>query len=326
MAVEKTCDDVIRIRIDCAVAVQEFLDQLAAQAAEGETRAPANPANRAVFRELAPFRLVEYAYVDDGIGAIDGVYLGFPDGSIYSVADEIPETVVDALVAGEVAQLPPVYLYVTLAEPRPAAAIDHFVQALSGHLGRPLVAVFHDDDGAMAGHGYEGGEAGDPRQNKLDAMVVASVLEADRHLGRARVRERYAARVEGPEGHAWALLTYNFVKHVTEFDSAAERDDFIAWSRALCERVEAGWCSWQELGFSEIIRPAVVTPAPKGEIVAVPLTAPSKAMDGRPWAAFATAYAQGETPDPHHLALAREYWSYCIQTINRAEAAERVPA
>jgi len=61
-------DDVIRIRVDTDAAVREFMNILAAQAAEGETRAPANPANRAVFRELAPYRLLEYEYVDAGIG------------------------------------------------------------------------------------------------------------------------------------------------------------------------------------------------------------------------------------------------------------------
>jgi hypothetical protein len=332
MPIEKSCDDVIRVRIDTALAVQEFLDQLATQAAEGETRQPANPANRAVFREMAPFCLVEYAYVDDGVGVIDGVYLGFPDGSIYSVADEIPEAVVDALVAGEVAHLPPVYLYVTLAEARPTSALDHFAKALSAHLGEPLVAVFRDQDGCMAAHSYDGeGKAAD--KAGLDAMVVTSVLEADRHLSKARVRERYAARFVGPAGHAWAQLTYKFTKHVAEFGSVAERDDFIAWSRLLCERVDAGWCDWQDLGFSEIFRPAVMTPQPTGEIAAVPLVAPRKAMDGHPWQAFggadaATAkpHAEGQACDPRELAMAREYWSYCIRTINGAQKAFTAPA
>lgn len=337
MPVDVSSDDVIRIRIDTASTVQDFLDLLAAQAAEGETRQPANPANRAVFRELAPFRLVEYAYVDDGIGAVDGVYLGFPDGSIYAVADEVPEAVVDAVVEGEVADMPPVYLYIVLAEKRGPAAIDHFMAALSVHLGKALVGVFRDDSGAMSAHAYDGGET-NGRRARLDAAVVKSVLEANRHLSRQRVLERYAARAESPDGRAWAQLTYNFTKHVIEFPSAADRNDFIDWSRTLCEWVYARWCSWEELGFSEILRPAEVAPAPKGEIVAVKLLAPAKAQGGQPWRAFggtgaATAKsfadsdaATDEKALAHSLAMAREYWTYCIQTIDSAEFIARKTA
>ncbi|HLO76434.1 MAG TPA: hypothetical protein VK196_08260 [Magnetospirillum sp.] len=333
MQVEKSSDDVVRIRVDAAMAVQEFLDLLSAQAAEGETRAPANPANRAVFRELAPYRLVEYAYVDAGIGNIDGVYLGFPDGSIYSVTDEVPEAVVDAMVQGEAADLPPVYLYVVLAEPRSPRAIDHFLRALAVHLDKGLVGVFRDETGAMAARAYDGsGHAGAVGQrSRCDSAAVKSVLEADRHLTRQRIVERYAARSESADGRAWAQITYNFNKHVIEFQSAADRNDFVAWSRTLCEWVYARWCSWEDLGFGEILRPAEVAPAPKGEIVAVKLLPPAKAQDGRPWRAFggtsaATAKPFGASQAAtdqqaliQSLAMAREYWTYCTQTIDSVE-------
>lgn len=330
MAVEQSCDDVIRIRVDTAGAVQEFLDLLSAQAAEGETQAPANPANRAVFRELAPYRLVEYSYVDDGIGAIDGIYLGFPDGSIYAVADEVPEAVVDAAIQGEVADLPPIYLYIVLAEARAAQAIDRFLKALSVHLGKALVGVFRDSVGVMAALAYDGDAPAVP--------VVKCVLEANRHLTRQRVLERYAARSESPDGRAWAQIAYNFTKHVIEFQSAADRNDFIDWSRTLCEWIYARWCSWEELGFSEILRPAEVAPAPKGEIVAVKLLPPAKAQAGRPWRAFggtsaATAkpFAESDAASDeqalvHSLAMAREYWTYCTQTIDSAEFIARKTA
>lgn len=340
MPVEKSSDDVIRIRVDTATAVQDFLDLLSVQAAEGETRAPANPANRALFRELAPFRLVEYVYVDEGIGHVDGVYLGFADGSIYSVTDEVPEAVVDAAVQGEVADLAPVYLYVALAEPRSAAIIDHFLQALAVHLGKSLVGVFRDDAGVMAAHAYDGDdpEIVGGRRPRLEAAVVKSVLEANRHLTRQRVLERYHARSESPDGRAWAQITYNFTKHVIEFQSAADRNDFIDWSRTLCEWIYARWCSWDDLGFSEILRPAEVAPAPKGEIVAVRLLAPAKVEAGRPWRAFggtsaATARpfaesdaAQDQQALVHSLVMAREYWAYCTQTIDSAEFMARKTA
>lgn len=340
MAVDKSSDDVIRIRVDTALAVQDFLDLLADQAAEGETRAPANPANRAVFRELAPYRLVEYAYVDDGIGEVDGAYLGFPDGSIYAVADEVPEAVVDAVVQGEVAEMSPVYLYIVLAEPRTPAAIDHFLKELSLHLGKPLVGVTRDEAGAMTARGYDGDAplAASPQRARIEGGMIKSVLEANRHLSRQRVVERYAARSESPDGRAWAQITYNYTKHVIEFSSAADRNDFIEWSRTLCEWIYARWSTWDELGFSEVLRPAEVAPAPKGEIVAVKLLPPAKAQGGQPWRAFggtsaATARKFDESEvadDPQALArslvMARDYWTYCTQTIDSAEFMARKTA
>ncbi|MBC7950409.1 MAG: hypothetical protein H7Z12_01135 [Rhodospirillaceae bacterium] len=329
MSAEKSSDDVIRIRVDTGLAVQDFLDLLAEQAAAGETCAPANPANRAVFRELAPYRLVEYAYVDGEIGAIDGVYLGFSDGALYAVTDEIPEEQVDALVRDVPAEMAPVYVYVVLAEAQAPERIDHFMAALAHHVDKPVVGIFRDAAGIMTGHAYDGGDV--TSRARLDSAVVKSVLEANLHLSKQRVLERYAARAESPDGRAWAQITYNFAKHVVEFASPAERNDFMDWSRTLCEWIYARWCSWEDLGFAEIMRPAEVAPAPKGEIVAVRLNAPAKAQDGRPWQAFggtnaATAKTFSESPAAasqealrQSLYLAREYWSYCKNTIDSAE-------
>ena len=132
-------DDVIRIRIDTAGAVDNFLAVLKEQAADGETSAPANPGNRAVFRELAPYRLVEYDYVDGSVGGVEGAFIGFPDGAIYSVAELIPEEVVNSLLA--TVPPPPLYVYVVLAAPASCDAIDHYLEALASHIGLPQVAV-----------------------------------------------------------------------------------------------------------------------------------------------------------------------------------------
>ncbi|GEM_PF-1694023 len=329
-------DDVVRIRIDTSLAVRDFLALLAEQAGEGETRAPAKPANRALFRELAPFRLVEYSYVDPGIGGIDGAYLGFADGSIYAVGDEIPEEVVDGAVAGDPGQLAPVYLYLLLEKPRAPEAVDRFMRALSAHMGKGLVAVMRDGAGAMGARAYEHADA--PRGAALHDAVVKSALEADRHLSRSRVLGRYGARSESADGRAWAQITYNFTRHVAEFPSAAERNDFIEWSRILCEWIYARWRRWEDLGFPEVLRPAEPAPAPTGEIVPVRLASPSKALDGRPWQAFGgtdAATAQRFTESDaalsqealdRSLALAREYWAYCTETIDAAEAKARQKA
>jgi hypothetical protein len=320
MAAELACDDVIRIRIDTGWVVQDFLDQLAAQAAEGETRAPANPANRAVFRELAPFRLVEYAYVDEALG-IDGAHVGFADGSIYSVSDEIPEAVVDDLVRGEPAGLPPIYLYILPSAPCSAAAAEHFVAALAGHLGRSLVAVYGGADGGVTARAFEGDVAAtEAERARLSGEVARAAGEGARHLSRRQVLERYNARVQGEDGRAWAQVSFNFERHVVEFDSVADRDDFIRWSHALCAGVQARWCNWGDLGFTDLLRPAEVAPAPKGEVRAVPLVPPAKAMDGRPWQAFSEGTV---TDDAAALAFARDYWEYCTATLRAAAAAER---
>lgn len=319
MPADRLSDDVIRIRVDTAQAVRDFLAVLSAQAAEGETRAPANPANRAVFRELAPYRLVEYEYVDEAIGAIEGVFLGFPDGSIYAVADDIPEECIDALVAGDPTALPPVYVHVVLSKPQPAERIDHFLGALACHVGKPVVAVYRDDAAVMSAHAYNcGREFG----AEIEGAVTKSALEADMHLSKARVLERFAARSQGADGRAYAQLTLAFTPHLLEFRSAAERDDFIAWSRTLCDWVYARWCSWEDLGFSEVLRPATVAPAGAG---AVPLLPPGDA-----WQAFggkdcATArdFAESDASSSEDalersLDIARRYWTYVTETLAQA--------
>lgn len=319
----KASDDVIRIRVDTGQAVREFLGLLAEQAAAGETRAPAKPANRAVYRELAPYRLVEYSYVDPGIGAIEAVFLGFPDGSIYSVADDIPEEVVDTLVVGDPTRLPPVYVHVVLAEPQPVERIDHFLAELARHMGKGLVGVLKD--GARAYEGLEGCAA------MLKAAVAQAVDEAAGLPDKAALLAAFAARSQAADGRAYAQLIYDYAPHVLEFPSPADRDDFIAWSRFLCDWVVARWATWEDLGFSDVLRPAKPAPAPTGEVVAVPLVAPARWQDGEAWVAFggadaATAHSfqdsaahDSETLAARSVALARAYWAYVTATVAAGE-------
>lgn len=335
--VAKLMDDVIRIRIDATLAVADFMAQLAEQAAEGETAAPANPANRAIFRELAPFRLVEYSYVDPAIGTIDGVCVGFADGSLYSVSEDIPEAVIDALVAQDHTDLPPIYIYILLAEPRSAPAIDHFLEALAVHLGRPLVGVFRDRGGCMAGHCYAldtpiaGREA-------LAQQASRSVLEANRHFDKVRTLRHLARSNLTADGRAFAQITYKFAPHVAEFTDAAKRDDFIAWSRTLCEWIYSRWCDWEDLGLTEILRPAEMAAGPADGAVAVRLIAPMDYDGGQPWRAFggvdaasAVHFSQSDAAMSDQslrqsLAAARQYWSYVTETIAAGEAVARARA
>lgn len=335
--VAKLMDDVIRIRIDATLAVADFMAQLAEQAAEGETRAPANPANRAIFRELAPFRLVEYSYIDPDIGAIDGVCVGFADGSLFSVSEDIPEAVIDALVTQDLTDLPPIYIYILLAEPRPASAIDHFLEALAIHLGSPLIGVFRDAGGCMGGHCYAldtpiaGREA-------LALQKARSVLEANRHFDKARTLRHLAQSNLAADGRAFAQITYKFAPHVAEFGDAAKRDDFIAWSRTLCEWIYSRWCDWEDLGLTEILRPAEMATAPSGDAVAVRLIAPADYEGGQPWRAFggldaasAVHFSQSDAALSDEslrqsLAAARQYWSYVTETIAAGEAVARARA
>lgn len=296
-------DDVIRIRVDTGRAVQDFLTLLDDQAAEGETRAPAKPRATAVYRELAPYRLVEYAYVDGSVGEVEGAYVGLPDGSIYSVGDEIPEAAVDDMVEGEISSLPPVYIYIVLADPVHPALIDGFLTKLADHVDLPLVGVFRNDDGAMAAWPYPGGHPG-----ISPAMLMGALKETSRHLSKDQVINRFVARSECPDGRAFARISYAFAKHVVEFRSAAERDDFIAWSRLLCETIS----DWSAIGFNEVFRPAVPARLPEAEVVVTPLAAPGTFAGGQAWRAF----ADGVLVDPGEAAA---YWRHVKDVIDASE-------
>lgn len=239
-------DDVIRVRVDSGRAVRDFLSLLEQQAAEGETRAPAKPRATAIYRELAPYRLVEYAYVDEGVGEVEGAYIGLPDGSIFSVGDEIPEEAVDAMVVGEVETLAPVYVYVILARPVSSPLIDDFLAKLADHVDLPLVGIFQGkDSGTLIARAH-------PDDNPKAAAALA---ETERHLTKAQVLDRFVACSEASDGRAFARISYAFTKHVVEFSSARERDEFVAWSRRLCERSD------------EVLRPAEPTLLPADGVV-----------------------------------------------------------
>lgn len=306
-------DDVIRIRVDTARAVREFLTILEQQSAEGETRAPAKPRATAIYRELAPYRLVEYAYVDQGVGEVGGAYIGLPDGTIYSVTDEIPEDAVGAIVkASAVEDLPPIYVYVLLDDPAPAGAIDTFLEALSHHAGLPFVGVFRDQ-GAMDARFYPGDE---PATFAPDAMISRALTETGRHLNKEQVLDAFVRRSETADGRAFARISYGFARHVLEFSSIADRDDFVAWSRHLWEAMEATRKSWENLGFSEVFRPAEPQPAPEMGQIETILIAPNHYQGGKPWRAF----------DGQALADARaavEYWAYVQGAIDSNESGAR---
>lgn len=234
-------DDVIRIRIDSAAAIEDFLDLLRRQAEEGETRAPANPANRAVFREMAPFCLVEYEYIGGGIGTVEGVYLGFADGAVYSAQADVPDEAVDSWLADDPLASPPVYVYVVLAAPAPAAAIARHLDLLAGHVGHPVVGIWLGADGraeAHAGCGVLG--VSSPRRRRLEAEMAAAAAETCRHLSKAEILRRVSCQSLSPDGSAYARLKRKFAEHVIRFGDAASRDDFVAWS--LRKVAEPGSC------------------------------------------------------------------------------------
>lgn len=305
-------EDVIRIRVDTARAVREFLTVLEQQAAEGETRAPAKPRATAIYRELAPYRLVEYAYVDASVGEVGGAYIGLPDGTIYSVTDEIPEGAVAAMVKSPVEDLPPVYVYVLLEDPAPAAAIGTFLEALSHHTGLPFVGVFRDQ-GVMTARFYAGDE---PVTFVPDAMVARALAETELHLTKQQVLDAFVRRTESVDGRAFARVSYGFARHVLAFSTIADRDDFVAWSRTLGEAMDEAHKSWEDLGFAEMFRAAEPQPAPDMGQVETILAAPAHYQGGRPWRAF-----DGGTLADSRAAY--EYWSYVQQTIDTNEAGAR---
>ncbi|CAA7625218.1 hypothetical protein [Magnetospirillum sp. UT-4] len=327
MAAEISGDDVIRIRIDTASAVAEFLRQLAEQAAEGETVAPANPANRAIFREIAPFRLVEYGYVHEGLGDIEGAYLGFPDGTIYAVTEDVPEEAVDGLIAASPDDLQPVYVYILLARPHSPGTIDRFLKSLSGHVGKPLVGVYRDESGRMAAYGYDGDDpaAASAYREELEAAVVRSALEADRHPGKARVLRQYHARHDTLV-KAYARVGFDYGHHLLEFAGAEDRDNFLAWTKMLCAWIYARPSSWEAFGFTQVMRPADPVTDPEPGALAVRLSPPVGAWQAFEGVNAATArrfeHAKAGA-DPaaleRALELARDYWNYVTSTVAGVE-------
>ncbi|CCG40926.1 hypothetical protein [Magnetospirillum molischianum] len=276
MAQSQPTDDVIRIRIDTTRAVDAFLCLLAEQAAEGETREPANPAATAIWRELAPFRLVEYAYIDESVGPIDGAYVGFPNGMLYAVEEDIPDrAVTDLISAGEhrLSALPPLYVYVPLRQPIGIRAIESFLTELSAHIGHSLVGVLPDSDERMVARVFD------------SEGTRAATAETDRHLGKRDILERFGARSRRSDGRAYAVLTLSFARHVLEFANTKERDAFIVWSHYLCDWIFANGGDAAALGFAELCRPAEIAPAPDNGCTTVrlglvfpPIPAPPEGM------------------------------------------------
>jgi len=288
-------DDVIRIRIDTAQAVDAFQRLLRQQADEGETCAPANPAATAIWRELAPFRLVEYAYIDPSAPLTDGAYIGFPNGEIYAVEEDIPDLPVTALIsasAGTLAALPPLYVYIPLRQATAVAEIETFLTVLSTHLGREISALLPGDEGQMELRVFEG------------AARHEGNVAPDPALSRRDVLEGFAARISRPDGRAYAALTLAFARHVLEFPDTSARDGFIAWTRALCDRIFAQGEDADGQGFAGAYRPAEIAPAPAGTEGVVrlgfalpPTDAPLETMRST-WNAIRAAIETASPPRP----------------------------
>lgn len=295
---QEPSDDVIRIRIDATRAVDAFLALLDEQAAEGETAIPSNPAATAIWRELAPFRLVEYAYVSDAVGPVTGAYVGFGDGRLFSVEDDIPEEVVTDMVQGNehrAVALPPIYIYVVLEKPAGRDAIDTFLTELSAQVGHALVGVVPGSDGRLKARFY-------------DAEGTRGVArEGSRHFSRSRLQDLIAARSHREDGRAYAVLTYAFARHVVEFASIAERDDFLAWSRALDVWLAGRDGDAAELGFPEVVRPAESAPVPATGQPVARLAPPSAFEDGRGWLGL---------EDGSDISGARAYWAYVRRSLD----------
>jgi len=324
---DSSTDDVIRVRIDTQGAIASFVAMLKEQAAAGETDAPANPPNRAVFRELAPYRLVEYEYVDNSVGTVEGAYIGFPDGTVYAVAELIPEEAVDALVVSQ--PVAPLYVYVVLKVAASLAEIDRYVAALASHIGLPQVAV------AAGTARIHWGDAplDDETRHRIEVASAEALSETTRHFTKERLLRLHAGRSSLPDGRAYAQVTYGFIRHVVEFPSASERDDFVAWTDKLCEMIAATAATWEEFGVDQFFRPAHACNAPPVGARTVVLPVPGAVEGGRPWAAFGgadaataknyggTAVEEGELR--RSVAIALEYWRGVTAVLARENAAIR---
>lgn len=270
---QQPTDDVVRIRIDTTEAVDSFLRLLRQQASEGESRAPANPAATAIWRELAPFRLVEYAYVDASIDPIDGAYIGFPNGALYAVEEDIPDQLVnDLLPEGEAhpSALPPLYVYVPLRQATDTHSIEVFLSVLSAHIGHSVAGILPDRDGRMVGRVFD------------SEGIREIAIETGPYPCRQDVLDRFAARNRRLDGRAYAALTLSFTRHVLEFPDTTARDAFIEWTRVLCDRIFSDGGDADALGFAGAYRPAETAPVPAETDTVVRLCIPIPDMGDSP--------------------------------------------
>lgn len=293
------CDDVIRIRVDTTWAVLSFIRQLAEQAAAGETRAPANPAQTAIFREIAPYRLVEYNYVDDRVGTVEAAYVGFPDGALFAASDDLPGAAVNHLIlttVGNEPALPPVYIYVVLSAPASEDRIRGYLQALANHLGQPLVGLFYRDGEAIA----VAEDAAGPADGRVKAAAARAIGERDRHLSKSVLQVDLSAMCERPDGRAYARISHAYAQEVLEFASREDRDIFLRWSRELWGWLQTQQAGNAELGFPEFLRPAEPAQAPE--------EASPNAVRLRPPLPFAD----------NAVGPARGYWAYVRTALKAA--------
>ncbi len=196
---------------------------------------------------------------------------------------------------GDEPALPPVYIYVVLSEPASENRIRGYLQALAYHLGQPLVGVFRKDGLAVA----VAEDAAGPADNRLKAAAGHAVLELDRHLSKAELRDDITAMSERADGRAYARISYAFTQQVLEFDRREDREAFIEWSRGLWTWIQSEQASNAELGFPEFLRPAEPAQTPDEGAGTVRLRPPAPFADDA-------------------VGLARGYWAYVRAALKAA--------
>ena len=180
-----------------------------------------NLANRAVFRELAPFRLAE-CFVDEAVG---DAYLGFADGGLYSVS-EYPGTVVDA------------------RSPRTMPTRRRSICTVAGRAATgPGVCFWRRQHRPAAGRGCrDDGRMASTSDDDCPPASQALRREAGRSLLKPTA---ISTRAHAPAAeHNWSPMA-RFAHHLSLCPAfanadAAAQDDFIAWSRTMRVIVLAG--------------------------------------------------------------------------------------
>ena len=250
---------------------------------------------------LAPFRLVEYAYVDDKIGStIRAAFFGFPDQSLYDAASEIPEHVVPdllAMAAGDWTRLPAIYVYLYLERSASFSEVDTYLHALGSHLDIPLSGCFSEVSGGWGIINY----------GHAPVVSVDLAAETERFLP-ASV---FAQRMADESGQlSYAFVTWQFQKYLVKFNDKIKRDDFIQWTKSIC--------ALGDLDVVDMVKPAVPCLDPGRRKPSEMILSPKEWAGGDAWAIIASGRS-AENDD-----AARRYWAY-VSSLLFADAPRRLP-
>ena len=268
---------------------------------------PLERAETALWQQLAPFRLVEYAYIDNDLLPVERAFFGFPGGLICEADDDVPATWVAGLAAAAVQAPPPqpVFLYLKSGAPVTPLLACEYGRMLSGHVEQPLTGYCPTPGGGWTrwrftpeGGGCEEGAATPGEQARL--LSWADLCAAND-----------GPETPGGERGRWARFRFGFDNRLLEFADAGRRDDFLGWSRAATDALFRS----TSLSLPDLVQPANAVDLRRPGRATVPLPAPGDWSEGDAW---------NFTGDADGKVGAEAYWAH-VRTVLARSCGARLP-